>query len=193
MRQVFCQKCQSNISYNSATLQELTIACPKCGSQIPVLDSQVITITDGSMQGPGVHHLNDKEQDLVVQGGKALLVKDNNITDSESVIEARAATSPYIQVSPPTLNPLQNPTLGTVEEKIEVEVKTKKNTKPVAPATPVVNSRYSLKPVSPQSSHTPTNKKLILQKKQFHRWLIRGIIVLVIIDILIILAVVCFH
>lgn len=185
MRQIYCPKCGANTEYDPDTLQDLFLSCSQCGSMIPLMDSQVITIADGSMQGPGMRNLEEKEQDLVFQAGKAV-PSTTTPSDSESIIVAQTAQS--LTVKSPSLNPLQNSNLATVEEQVECKIDTQKN-KPAAP--PSAASRYSIKPSGskPSQPGVAAPKKPKLHRKKSHRLLIWGIIILVIVDLLIVAAV----
>ena len=70
MEPITCPNCGRIIErQHSATQDPFSVWCPKCG-EVPLLeDSQVITISDGHLGGPGVSHLQEDEEDLKIYEG----------------------------------------------------------------------------------------------------------------------------
>ncbi len=175
--EVACPKCGRKIEYTPD--RSFALSCPKCGKIPPVEDSQVITISDGYVGGPGLRNLDDREQQLTIRDGRAIAQKDPNLLAEESVIDA--GPKPTIKVDSPTLNPLNHPvfqnkvTTATVEDQLVVETKKEVKPKPQPTAGPALRfkqqARTSVRPpqqarpIAPQhSKKTPSIQRKALMR-----------------------------
>ncbi len=132
MEVIACPNCGKLLQYDTRK-ENFMIDCPKCG-EVPLLeDSQVITISEGKLCGPGLKNLEDKAgEEMLIYEGKT----SQNKIHEESVIEGfQGPTIKMDSRDRQSLNPMNNaafkakiPT-GTVEEKYDFEYKSNQPSK----------------------------------------------------------------